>query len=257
MNLHIEGKQAVVCGASKGLGFGCAQALVAEGARVTLVARNEETLRQAAAELKAQGCEVSYVCADVTTEMGRAAILHAAPVADILVNNAGGPPPGNFREWTREDWIASFDANMLSAVFLTTAYVDGMIAREFGRIVNITSIAVKQPQSLLGLSTAARLALTGFASGVARDIARHNVTINNLLPGYFDTERLRRTFEAWSSDGDRVGDVAEQRCAMIPAQRFGTPREFGDMCAFLCSSRAGYITGQNVLLDGGLYTGLF
>jgi 3-oxoacyl-[acyl-carrier protein] reductase len=182
--------------------------------------------------------------------------LAQAPAADILVNNSGGPPPGDFRAWTRDDWIAAFDTNMLSAVFLTRAYVDGMIERGFGRIVNITSIAVKQPQPLLGLSTSARLALTGFAVATGRETVRHNVTINNLLPGYFDTERLRKTFDVWSAAGQQPDDRAEQARAAIPAGRFGTPREFGEMCAFLCGSGSGYITGQNILLDGGLYAGL-
>lgn len=256
MKLNIEGRQALVCGASKGLGFGCAQALAEEGAHITLVARGEEALKAAESELRARGHSVRAISADVTTESGRAAILEQMPAADILVNNAGGPPPGNFRDWSRDDWIAAFDANMLSAVFLTRAYVDGMIERRFGRIVNITSIAIKQPQSLLGLSTSARLALTGFAVSLGRETVRHNVTVNNLLPGYFDTGRLRRTFDAWAAAGEQPDEVAEKSRTSIPAQRFGTVREFGEMCAFLCGSGSGYITGQNILLDGGLYSGL-
>lgn len=252
MDLGISGRHAVVCGASKGLGFGCARALAMEGARVTLVARGKEDLTQAAQQLRGVGT-VSTVCADVSTAAGRQHIIEACGQVDILVNNAGGPKPGGFREWSREDWISAFETNALSAVFLTQAFIDGMIERRYGRIVNITSIGVKQPQPMLGLSTSARLALTGFVASIAREVAMHNVTINNLLPGYFDTVRLRNALRAWEEqdDGEETGSVVKK----IPAMRFGTPDEFGEVCAFVCSRQASYMTGQNILLDGGVYAG--
>jgi 3-oxoacyl-[acyl-carrier protein] reductase len=258
MDLGISGKRALVCGASTGLGYACAEALAAEGVHVTLAARREEPLMAAAEKLSRFGVNVSWVAADVSTDEGRAKITSATEETDILINNAGGPPPGQFRDWSRADWIAAFDSNMLSAVFLTRAYLDGMIERKFGRIVNISSIAVKQPLGVLGLSTSARLALTGFASGLSRDVAEHNVTINNLLPGYFSTARLSQTFAAWGAQNNRSADEElERRQLAIPAKRFGNPTEFGHMCAFLCSEHASYMTGQNVLLDGGLYPGIF
>lgn len=258
MDFGIAGRRALVCGGSSGLGFECAAALAAEGASVTLVARREQPLQDASRQLRERGLAADYVVADVASEAGRAQIAAAVPEVDILVNNAGGPPPGQFREWSRDDWIAAFDANMLSAVFLTRAYIDGMIARRFGRIVNITSIAVKQPQGVLGLSTSARLALTGFVSGLAKEVAQHDVTVNNLLPGYFATERLQRTFAAWSEQaGQPLEETVSARQEMIPARRFGQPQEFGEVCTFLCSRQASYLTGQNILLDGGLYPGVF
>lgn len=258
MDFGIAQRRALVCGASSGLGFECAAALAAEGAAVTLVARREQPLMEAVQRLRERGATADFVVADVASEAGRRRIAEALPDADILVNNAGGPPPGQFRDWTRDDWIAAFDANMLSAVFLTRNYIDGMIARRFGRIVNITSIAVKQPQGVLGLSTSARLALTGFVSGLAKEVAEHNVTINNLLPGYFGTQRLQRTFQAWSDQsGHPLEQTVRARQEMIPAKRFGEPQEFGETCAFLCSRQASYLTGQNILLDGGLYPGVF
>jgi len=253
VDLGISGKHAVVCGASKGLGFGCARVLANEGARVTLVARGRDDLKRAAQELQKEVGFVSTVCADVSTEVGRQRIIEECGDVDILVNNAGGPKPSGFRDWSREDWISALDSNALSAVFLTRAFIDGMIERRFGRIVNITSIGVKQPQPMLGLSTSARLALTGFVASVAREVAMHNVTINNLLPGYFDTVRLRTALEAWTGQGERSAAPALEE--KIPAARLGTPEEFGAMCAFVCSKQASYMTGQNVLLDGGIYAG--
>ena len=258
MNLGIEGRHALVCGGSTGLGFECAAALAAEGAAVTLVARRLEPLQEAVRRLGERGLQAAFVAADVSTEAGRGQIAAAVAETDILVNNAGGPPPGQFRDWSRDDWIAAFDANMLSAVFLTRTYIDGMIARRFGRIVNITSVAVKQPQGVLGLSTSARLALTGFASGLSKEVAQHNVTVNNLLPGYFATDRLHQTFVAWSEQaGQALDTTVAARQEMIPARRFGQPQEFGETCAYLCSRQASYLTGQNILLDGGLYPGVF
>ncbi|MBV8665284.1 MAG: SDR family oxidoreductase [Burkholderiaceae bacterium] len=259
MKLGIEGRQALVCGASMGLGFGCAQALAAEGVNVTLVARRAELLEQAAAEIRrASGAAVTAVACDITTVEGRALALAACPQPDILINNAGGPPPGDFRDWQRSDWIAALDANMLTPIELIKATVDGMIGRGFGRIVNITSSAVKAPIDILGLSNGARSGLTGFVAGVARKTVQHNVTINNLLPGPFDTARLNSTIAAGAKAAGKTEDeMREARRLQNPARRFGTVEEFGAMCAFLCSAHAGYLTGQNILLDGGAYPGTF
>jgi 3-oxoacyl-[acyl-carrier protein] reductase len=255
MDLGIAGKQALVCGASKGLGRGCAEALAAEGAHVTLVARTADVLDATAAEIRQKtGVTVTAVACDITTPDGRAQALAACPQPDILVTNAGGPPPGDFRNWTRDDWIAALDANMLTPIELIKATVDGMIARRFGRIVNITSSSVKAPIDILGLSNGARSGLTGFVAGLARKTVVHNVTINNLLPGQFDTDRLKKTLTA---SGRSYEEAYEARRKQIPAQRFGNPAEFGAVCAFLCSAHAGYMTGQNVLLDGGVYPGTF
>jgi 3-oxoacyl-[acyl-carrier protein] reductase len=250
MNLGIEGKRALVCAASKGLGRGCAEALAREGVAVTIVARTRETLAATAAAIEAAtGRPVAYAVADVTTSEGRAAALAACPDPDILVNNAGGPPPGTFREWDRAAWLRAIDANMLAPIELIKATVDAMIARTFGRIINITSSSVKAPIPILGLSNGARSGLTGFIAGLAREVAPHGVTINNLLPGSFDTDRLRATM------GDDAALAA--RAAAIPVRRLGTPAEFGELCAFVCSMHAGYITGQNLLIDGGAYPGTF
>jgi 3-oxoacyl-[acyl-carrier protein] reductase len=258
MDLGIKGRKAIVCGASAGLGRATAMALAREGVAVVIAARTEERLRKTAEEIASEtGAEVHPVVADVTTDTGRAAVLAACPEPDILINNAGGPPPGDFRTWTREDWLKAIDANMLSAIFLIQATIDGMIARRFGRVVNITSHMVKQPAAILGLSNGARAGLTGFVGGLARDVARHNVTLNSVLPGQFDTDRLRSNHQrfAQTSGGD-VEALRERQRGQIPARRFGDPAEFGDMCAFLCGARAGYITGQNILLDGGQFPGL-
>ena len=259
MDLGIRGKHALVCGASKGLGRGCAEALAAEGVHVTLVARTAEPLEAAAQEIRtAYGVNVTAVACDITTAEGRAQALAACPQPDILVNNAGGPPPGDFRDWSRDDWIKALDANMLTPIELIKATVDSMIARRFGRIVNITSSAVKAPIDILGLSNGARSGLTGFVAGLARKTVAHNVTINNLLPGPFDTDRLTATMVASAkASGQSLEQVRAARLAQNPAGRFGTSAEFGAACAFLCSIHAGFMTGQNILLDGGAYPGTF
>ncbi|WP_019140036.1 SDR family oxidoreductase [Noviherbaspirillum massiliense] len=259
MDLGLKGKQALVCGASKGLGRGCAEALAAEGVNVTLVARTADALEATAEAIrKASGVNVTTVACDITTPEGRAKALAACPQPDILVTNAGGPPPGDFRNWTRDDWIAAVDANMLTPIELIKATVDGMMARGFGRIVNITSSAVKAPIDVLGLSNGARSGLTGFVAGLARKTVANGVTINNLLPGQFDTDRLKKTMAASAAAaGKSTEDMFAARQQQIPARRFGNPAEFGAVCAFLCSVHAGYMTGQNVLLDGGNYPGTF
>jgi len=260
MDLRIAGKWALVCAASKGLGKGCATALVREGVNVVITARGADALEATAAELRALGGgEVRTVAGDITTAAGRAAALAACPQVDILVNNAGGPPPGDFREWDRDAWIKALDANMLTPIELIKATVDAMAARGYGRIVNITSGAVKAPIDILGLSNGARSGLTGFVAGLARsNIAARGVTINGLLPGAFDTDRLRGTMQgAAAKTGQPLDAVMAKRAAAIPAQRFGSSEEFGAACAFICSVHAGYLTGQNILLDGGAYPGTF
>lgn len=259
MDLGLTGKVAIVCGASRGLGHGCALALAEAGVDLVMVARGAEALHAAAGGIaQATGIVVTPVPADVTTREGRAAILAAAPAPDILVTNAEGPPPGDFRDWDEAVWLAALRANLLTPVELMKATVDGMAARGFGRVVNITSSAVKAPIALLGLSNAARGGLTGFVAGLARAMAGQGVTVNNLLPGRFDTARLRTTLAAQARrDGTTAEAAAQAARAAIPAGRFGDPREFGQACAFLCSAQAGYITGQNVLIDGGAYPGTF
>jgi 3-oxoacyl-[acyl-carrier protein] reductase len=257
VDLGIEGRKAIVCAASRGLGRACATSLARNGADVTIVARTPGPLEQAAEEIRAAtGAAVTTVAADITTPDGRDLTLAACPQPDILVNNAGGPPPGDFRDWGREDWIKALDANMLSAIALIQATVDGMIERRFGRIVNITSSAVKAPIASLGLSNGARAGLTGFVAGLARQTVRHNVTINCLLPGPFETDRLRdNTRQAAERSGRPFAELWAERQTANPAGRFGQPEEFGEACAFLCSGQAGYITGQNLLIDGGGYPG--
>ena len=259
MDLGLKGKRAIICAASKGLGFGCAMALAREGVDVTINARTAEALNAAADRIRSEtGVKVATVAADVTTAEGRAALLAACPDPDILVNNAGGPPPGDFRDWTRDDWIKALDANMLTPIELIKATVDSMIARKFGRIVNITSSAVKAPIDILGLSNGARSGLTGFVAGIARKTVQHNVTINAILPGPFDTDRLRGNFAFQAEKSGRpVDEIAAERAKANPAGRFGTAEEFGALCAFVCSVHAGYMTGQNLLLDGGAYPGTF
>jgi 3-oxoacyl-[acyl-carrier protein] reductase len=277
MDLGLSGKWALVCGASKGLGLGCAQALASEGVNVVMVARGAETLHAAAEKIRADllcqssgeslnGVEQSVltVAADITTPEGRAAAFAAAGgpgmAFDIVVTNAGGPPPGDFRDWDRDVWLKAIDANMLTPIELIKATVDGMAARGFGRIVNITSSAVKAPIDILGLSNGARSGLTGFVAGVARNptLAAKGVTLNNLLPGKFDTDRIKTTIAgAAQKTGKTVDEVRAAQIAQIPAKRFGSPQEFGQICAFLCSVQAGYITGQNVLADGGAFPGTF
>ena len=257
MDLGIAGRKALVCAASKGLGRACAAQLAAEGVHVTIVARSEGPLADTAEALRSNSdVVVTAVAADITTAEGRAKALGACPEPDILVNNAGGPPPGDFRDWEREDWIKALEANMLTPIELIKATVDGMIARRFGRIVNITSSAVKAPIDILGLSNGARAGLTGFVAGIARKTVKHNVTINNLLPGPFETDRLRSNMESVAAQSGRpLEEVWNARMADNPAGRFGTPDEFGAACAYLCSAQAGYITGQNLLIDGGAFPG--
>jgi 3-oxoacyl-[acyl-carrier protein] reductase len=259
MDFGISGKKALVCAASKGLGKGCAMALAAEGAELVILARGKEALEATAAEIRAKtGAKVTTVACDITTADGRKAALAACPGPDILINNAGGPPPGDFRDWDREVWIKALDANMLTPIELIRATVDQMIARRFGRIVNITSSAVKAPIEVLGLSNGARSGLTGFIAGIARKTVRHNVTINNLLPGAMDTDRLRSNLATTAKNRNIPLEQARaERIATIPAGRFGTIEDFGTACAFLCSQQASYITGQNWLVDGGAYPGTF
>ncbi len=262
MNLGIEGRWALVCAASKGLGKGCAKALVADGVNVVITARGAEALQATAAELRLinPAVQVRSVAGDITTPAGRAAALAACPQVDILINNAGGPPAGDFRDWTRDHWIAALEANMLTPIELIKATVDGMAERGFGRIVNITSGAVKAPIDVLGLSNGARSGLTGFVAGLSRQarVASRNVTINNLLPGVFDTDRVRGMAQATAAKtGQSVDDIVAARAAVPPARRLGHSDEFGATCAFLCSAHAGYLTGQNILIDGGSYPGTF
>lgn len=253
MDLGIRGKRALVCAASKGLGRGCAMALAEAGVDLVLNARDAATLEDTAAAIRAAtGVTVVTVAADITTDEGRAAVLKAAGVVDILVTNAGGPPPGLWSDWTRADFIAAIDANMLTPVALMQAVLPGMMAQGWGRVVNITSGSVKAPIAQLGLSNTARAGLTGFVAGTARQVAPQGVTINNLLPGIHATDRADALDGAVSRAQNLSLDEARaQREATIPARRYGTPEEFGAMCAFLCSQKAGFIVGQNILLDGG------
>ena len=259
MELGIRGKTALVCAASKGLGKGCAQALAREGVNLVITARGNEALEATVAEIRnAFKVTVIAVSGDITTAQGREAALKAAPAPDILVNNAGGPPPGDFREWDRDAWVKALDANMIAPILMIRALVDGMIARKFGRIVNITSAAVKAPIAELGLSNGARTGLTGFIAGLSRTTVRHNVTVNNLLPGPFETDRLRSNLEFHAQKtGKSADELRKLRTEANPAGRFGTIEEFGGACAYLCSAQAGFVTGQNLLMDGGAYPGTF
>lgn len=258
MDLGIKGRSAIVCASSKGLGRACAIALAAEGVDVTLTARGAEALAATASDIRKAypGVKVTEVVGDITTPAGREAALKACPNPDILINNAGGPPPGDFRNWTRDDWIKALDANMLTPIELIKSTVDGMMSRKFGRIVNITSAAVKAPIDILGLSNGARAGLTGFVAGLSRKTVRENVTINALLPGPFDTDRLRTTNAMVAKNsGEPLEAVMQARMKANPSGRFGDPEEFGLACAFLCGAKAGFITGQNLLLDGGAFPG--
>jgi 3-oxoacyl-[acyl-carrier protein] reductase len=257
VDFGISGRSAIVCGASRGLGKASAAALAQEGVNVFIAARTEATLVEAAEELResAKGA-VTPVVADVTEDSGRDALLAACPEPDILINNAGGPPPGDFRDWRQEDWFSAVNANMFSAIDMIRRTLDGMIGRGFGRIVNVTSVAVKLPQAELGLSNGARAGLTGFVAGIARTPAAHNVTINNLLPGLIATERLQslmahRAAEAGVAPEQFIEDYSKR----VPAGRIGRPEEFGALCAMLCSQQAAYLTAQNILMDGGMYPG--
>ncbi|CAN5186249.1 SDR family oxidoreductase [soil metagenome] len=248
MDLGIRGRQAIVCAASQGLGKACATALAREGVDVLINGRDAGTLAQTADEIRALAPDVTItmVVGDITRPETRAAIMEARPRPDILINNAGGPPPGDFRDWAREDWIAALDANMLTAVDLIRLSLDGMMDRGFGRIVNITSSSVRVPIPVIGLSSAARAGLTGFVLGLVPQISARGVTINNLLPGPFDTNRLRNS-----------KDITRHLTTNPVARRVGDPAELGAMCAFLCGAQSGYVTGQNILMDGGLYPGNF
>jgi len=259
MDFGIRGRTALVCAASKGLGRACAFSLAREGVKLVITARGREALEATAQEIrKACGVEVTAVAGDITSEEGRRAALAACPAPDILVNNAGGPPTGDFREWDQAVWMKALSANMLTPIELIKATVDQMIARRFGRIVNITSSAVKAPIGPLGLSNGARTGLTGFIAGLSRQTVKHNVTINNLLPGFFLTDRNRTTVAAFAKErGVTEEQAMAERLRLIPAGRQGDPAEFGDACAYLCSAQAGFITGQNLLLDGGAYPGTF
>jgi 3-oxoacyl-[acyl-carrier protein] reductase len=259
MDLGIRGRTALVCAASKGLGKGCAMALAREGVNLVITARGREALEATAAQIRSRfNVQVTVVFGDITTPQGREAALKAAPAPDILVNNAGGPPPGDFREWDRDAWVKALEANMIAPILMIRAVVDGMIAKKFGRVVNITSGAVKAPIPELGLSNGARTGLTGFIAGLARTTVRHNVTINNLLPGPFETDRLRANLEFNAKKlGKSADELRKLRTEANPAGRFGNIEEFGDACAYLCSAQAGFITGQNLLMDGGGYPGTF
>ena len=259
MDLGIRGRSAIVCGGSKGLGRGCAEKLAEAGVDLVLNARAEGPLEQAAADIAARfGVKVVPVAADVTTAEGRAKLLAAAPAPDILVNNAGGPPPGMWHDWGEDEWQAAVRANMLTPIHLMTAVLPGMIERHWGRIVNITSGSVKAPIATLGLSGAARSGLTGFVAGTSRQVARHGVTINNLLPGSHETARIDSLMERTAREkGITVEEARKAAHQENPTGRFGTIDEFGAACAFLCSAHAGYIVGQNILLDGGAINATF
>ena len=259
MDLGITGRSAIVCASSRGLGFACADALAREGVHVTINGRDEAALQAAAQQLTDRhGVHVRAVAGDITDPATHEALMAACPQPDILVNNNGGPPPGRFADWDREAWIAALDANMLAPLAMIRAVLDGMVARRFGRIVNITSAMVKTPLSPMGLSTGARAGLTSVAKALSKDVAKANVTINNLLPERIDTARQRQMAELQASIAKiTVEDAYERMAASIAAKRLGRPEEFGDACAFLCSAQAGFISGQNLQLDGGSYGGLF
>lgn len=259
MDLGLAGKKAIVCASSKGLGKACALSLAREGVEVTINARTASDLEATAEEIRGEtNARILAVACDVTSAEGQNQLLSACPQPDILVNNAGGPPPGDFRNWERKDWVDAVTANMITPIELIKATVDGMIGRKFGRIVNITSGSTKSPIQQLGLSNGARTGLAGFVAGVARQTVQHNVTINNLLPGPFETDRLT---SAVKFAADQLGKPFDQlyrlRSEENPAKRFGQPSEFGDACAFLCSAQMGYVTGQHFLMDGGAYPGTF
>ncbi len=259
MDLGIAGRKAIVCASSRGLGKGCARALAEAGCEVTINGRDAKRLEATAAELRsATGAKITAVVADVSTAEGQFALFAACPAPDILVNNNAGPPLRDFRELTRQQMIDGVIANMIVAIELVQKAIDPMRQGRFGRVVNITSASVKMPLAGLDLSSGARAGLTAFLAGIARSVAGDNVTINNILPGAFDTDRLRSTLSKNAeSSGKSVTEIAAARMSAIPAKRFGTPAEFGAACAFLCSAQAGYITGQNLLIDGGMFNGAF
>jgi 3-oxoacyl-[acyl-carrier protein] reductase len=259
MDLGIRGRKALLAGASRGLGKACAMALAQEGVDVTILARKREPLEATCAEIRdVCGVNVTAVVGDITTASGRDDALAACPEPDILLNNADGPVPGDFRGWTRDNWMAALDAMMLSPIEMMRRTVDGMMVRGFGRVINIVSRSVKIPQLELGLSNGARSGLVGFVGGLARQTVAHNVTINNLLPGIFDTDAQRRHIEGMLEPGGKSFDhIWRERAAGNPAKRYGRAPELGAYCAFLCSQHAGYVTGQNILVDGGSYPGTF
>ena len=259
MDLGIRGKKALLSGASRGLGKACALALAREGVDVTIVARTRDVLERTAAEIReATGVKVTPVAGDITTKAGRSAALAACPQPDILLNNADGPLPGDFRDWSRDDWIAALDAMMLSPIEMMRLTVDGMMARGFGRVLNIVSRSVKIPQVELGLSNGARSGLVGFVAGLARQTVSRNVTINNLLPGIFNSDAQRQHVRALvEPTGKSFEELWRARGEANPAKRYGKPAELGAYCAFLCSEHAGFITGQNLLIDGGSYPGTY
>ncbi|WP_315836240.1 SDR family oxidoreductase [Bradyrhizobium prioriisuperbiae] len=259
MDLGIRGRKALLSGASRGMGKACAMALAQDGVDLTIVARTRDVLEKTCAEIHdATGVSVTPVVGDITTAQGRADALTACPAPDILLNNADGPMPGDFRAWTRDDWIAAFDAMMLSPIEMMRLTVDGMMERGFGRIINIVSRSVKISQAELGLSNGARSGLVGFVAGLSRQTVAHNVTINNLLPGIFDSDAQVRHIEGMLEPGGKSFDqIWRERAAANPARRYGRPAELGAYCAFLCSEHAGFVTGQNILIDGGSYPGTF
>lgn len=258
MDLGIAGKKALVCASSRGLGLACATALAREGCEVTINGRHRDALEGAAAQIESvAGRRPRIVVADLNTEEGRASLIEACPEPDILINNNAGPEPGKIADWSREDWLGAVEANMLAPIFLIKTYVPGMRERRFGRIVNITSAMVKSPSATMGLSAAVRAALTALSKSVQRDSVIDNVTINNMLPERFDTDRQRYMAERMvKKDGITVAEAKQRIAATIAAKRLGDPMEFGDACAFLCSAQAGFISGQNLQLDGGSYAGL-
>jgi 3-oxoacyl-[acyl-carrier protein] reductase len=257
MDLGIRGRKALLSGSSRGLGKACALALAQEGVDITLVARTRDILERTADELRATGAKVTPVVGDIATPQGREAALVACPAPDILVNNADGRLPGDFRTWTRDDWISALDTMMLSHIEMIRLTVDGMMARGFGRIVNIVSRSVKIPQAELGLSNGARSGLVGFVAGLARQTVGRGVTINNLLPGPFDTDAQREHVQGMVDAERSFDQIWNARVATNPAGRFGQPAELGAYCAFLCSANAGFVTGQNLLIDGGSYPGTY
>mgnify|MGYP000270818831 CR=1 FL=1 len=255
MDLGIQGKTAIVCAASRGLGRGCAEALAAEGVSLIINGRDAQTLAATAAHIReTYGVEVTEVAADIGTEEGRAAVLAASENVDILVNNNGGPPPGMWSDWGRDEWLNAVEQNMITPIMMINAVLPGMMERGWGRIVNITSQSVKSPIAVLGLSNGARAGLTGFVAGTSRQVAGSGVTINNLLPGIHDTDRATALDAGVAKAQNIAADEARsQREATLPAKRYGTAAEFGATCAFMCSAHAGYMIGQNVLLDGGSF----
>jgi 3-oxoacyl-[acyl-carrier protein] reductase len=258
MDLGIKGRAAIVCASSKGLGKACAMALAREGVHVTINSRDADRLAAAAREIRgATGAEVREVVGDIAAPETRAALVRACPEPDIVVTNNGGPMPGRFQDWDRDAWIAALDANMLAPVLLISAVIDGMVERRFGRIVNILSAMVKSPLAPMGLSAGARTGLLSFCKGVSREVASANVTINNLLPERIDTERQRFMAELSASmNGHTVEQAYDGIRETIAARRLGTPHEFGDACAYLCSAQAGFLSGQSLQLDGGTYAGI-